>query len=447
MSTADKASGSLKRTFGLATLVAFGVGDILGAGIYGLIGKVAGHVGYACWTSFAAALIVAALTGLSYAELGSRLPRSAGEAYFAQRAFRLQWLAYLIGFLVLLSGIVSVSTVSHIFAGYLKEGFLPSVPAWTMRLGFLVLISFVTFWGIRQVSAVNVVCTLVEISGLLFIIFLGLSYFGQVDYLDFTSGTSGAGDTSGLPYGLILSGGVLAFYSFIGFEDMVNVSEEVKDPQRLVPRAILISLAIAAVIYGLTAIAAVSVVPPAELAAAEAPLMLVVQRAAPGFPIGIFNIIALFAVTNTALVNFVMGSRLLYGMANQKLLPSALATVHSKRGTPDIAIGLILVITMILTLVLAKETLAGSTSLILLMVFFVVNLSLVTMKLRKDPLPSPRVFQIPLPVPILGTLATLGLACFVSKKALLSVAILAPCGIVLYLIYRLVARIFTAPDS
>ena len=439
-------SGDLKRTFGLVTLVAFGLGDILGAGIYGLIGKIAGTAGYACWLSFMAALVVAALTGLSYAELSGRLPRSGGEAYFAHRAFRRPALASIVGFMVLLSGIVSVSTVSHIFGGYFAEmlketvgtGAGRDILSATVRIVFLIGVALVTFWGIRQSSAVNVICTLIEVSGLLVVIVVGLSHFGSVNYFDFTPGNV---ELDGkLALGLVLSGGVLAFYSFIGFEDLVNVSEEVKDPRRHMPKAILIALAIAAVMYGLVAIAAVSVVAPAELFRAEAPLMLVLERGISGISpetmttiTTVFGVVALFAVTNTALVNFVMGSRLVYGMARQELLPPVFGRVHARRGTPDVAIAAMLVVTILLTLLLTRETLGGTTSVILLTVFFVVNLSLVVLKMRQEPTPA-NCFTTPMFVPILGAAAAVTLVGFAQEKAFHTVSIITLIGLALTVI-------------
>jgi APA family basic amino acid/polyamine antiporter len=162
-----------------------------------------------------------------------------------------------------------------------------------------------------------------------------------------------------------------------------------------------------------------------------------VERAAPGFPMSLFTLIALFAVTNTALVNFVMGSRLLYGMARRNLLPAALGRVHPGRSVPHVSIFLILGITLLLTLTLGKATLAGTTSLVLLVVFFVVNVSLVIIKLRKDEAGS-EVVRVPLFVPVMGAVLTIGLALFVKERAMWSFLILAPAGIVLYLLYQLI---------
>jgi len=446
VSSPDPSAPSLKRSFGLVTLVAFGIGDILGAGIYGLIGNVAREVGNAVWASFLVAFIVAAFTGLSYVELGSRLPHAGGEARYAESAFRRKWLAYLVGFLVLLSGIVSISTVSHIFANYLtaQDGLLPWMPPEIARLLFLLGIAGVTYWGIQQSSTTNVICTLVEMGGLLVVVIVALPSFGSVDYLELPVGEGGV-PLEGVPIWALLGGGVLAFYSFIGFEDLANVAEEVKDPRRNLPRAIVIALSVAALFYGLVSIAAVSVVPHEELATskATAPLLEVVRRAAPDFPIRIFSVVALFAVTNTALVNFVMGSRLLYGMANQGLVPAALGRVHAGRSTPHLSILLMLLVTMALTSSLEKATLAGTTSLVLLVVFFVVNLSLIALKLRREEVEE-GVVQVPLFVPFTGAALTVALAFATQEKALISFAIIAAAGVLLYLAARLVRRRRTA---
>jgi amino acid transporter len=245
---------------------------------------------------------------------------------------------------------------------------------------------------------------------------------------------------------LILQGGGLAFYSFRGFEDMVNVAEETKHPERHLPKAILISLLVAAIFYGAVSISAVSVLTPAQLDASRAPLLDVVGAAAPGFPMWLFSVIALFAVTNTALVNFVMGSRLLFGMSQQRLLPAALGKVHTGRGTPDLAIAVIFAITMILSLALAKETLGGSTSLVLLTVFLLVNVSLVLLKFRDEATPRPG-FSVPVVFPIAAAIACALLAFYVSMKSLLTVLILGPCGILLFLIYSMASKRARPPGA
>ena len=413
----------LKRSLGFFSLVAFGVGDILGAGVYALIGKGTGLVGPIYWVCFLAALIVAALTGLSYAELGSRFPRSAGESFYTLKAFGKPFLSYGVGFLVLMSGVISMAVVSHAFAGYVRA-IWPAFPAPVIILLFFLLLAVINFWGIQESSFTNVICTLVEVSGILVVIGAGLQYAGKVNYLEMIP-ADGKDPTTAF-----FQASILAFYAFIGFEDMVKAAEESHQPERSIPRAIIVSLAIVTILYVLTALAAVSVVPVAELARSSAPLMLVVERGFPAFPRGIFTLIALFAVTNTALVNFVMGSRLLYGMAKEGLAPSVLGRVHAIRSTPHVAIVVVFLIALLLALTGTLTLLAQSTSLILLIVFFLVNGSLLMLKIR---FPDERsAFRVFFGVPVGGALSALALIYYIDPKAYVSVFILMVLAVAFY---------------
>ncbi|NUQ01963.1 MAG: amino acid permease, partial [Armatimonadetes bacterium] len=326
---ADAARPTLARTMGLGALVIYGVGDMLGAGIYALIGKVAGAMGNAIWLAFVISMLAALLTGLSYASLGSRYPRAAGAAYVTQRAFGRPFLSYLVGLAVMASGLTSFGTQARSFSGYFGD-LVAGVPAPLLILAFIGLLTLVNFWGMRQSTWLNIVCTTVEVSGLLIIIAVGMRFWGAVNYLE-TPRPEGVPLPLGLP--LVLHGAVLTFYSFVGFEDMINVVEEVKDPRRTFPKAVVLALLVVTVVYLAVSITAVSVVPYAELAASKAPLVEVVRRAAPGFPAWLFTAISLFAITNTALLNYIMGSRLLYGMSRQGLLPAFLGRVHPVRRT------------------------------------------------------------------------------------------------------------------
>lgn len=420
--------GELKRSLGLAALIVYGIGDILGAGIYALIGKIAGLVGTSAWLAFLFSLGVALLTGFSYAELGSRFPRSAGAALYSLKAFRKPVFSYFIGFLILMSGVVSMATVSHAFAGYV-HAIWSGIPTPMIVISFLFALTVINFWGINESSLTNMFCTALEVTGIVIVILAGFKFLGHVDYLEITPPEGKSHATA------FFQASVLAFYAFIGFEDMANVAEETKEPEKFLPIAIITSLGVVAILYISTALAAVSIVAPTELAASSAPLMLVVQRGFPQIPTGLFTLIALFAVTNTALVNFIMGSRLLYGMAKERLMPSFLSRVHPKHHTPYVAIGVVLVIAVALALTGTLVALAQSNSLILLTVFFLINISLIVIKLRKDePLPK---FQIPLWIPFLGSLSSLFLAFFVGQKALFTVITLLSLGLVTYLLMRI----------
>jgi APA family basic amino acid/polyamine antiporter len=398
----DTSSPALKRNIGLTALVLFGVGDILGAGVYGLIGKTANEMGNMVWLAFLVSLVAAGLTGLSYASLGSRFPRAGGAAYITLRAYRVPFLSYLVGLAVLASGLTSMATAARVFAGYLN-GLMPSLPPLAIAIGFSLVIAGIVFRGIRESLFANGICTLIEVSGLFLVIAVGLPYIGEVNYLDATSPTNLAGDVT---LTLALTGAVLTFYSFVGFEDMLNVAEEVKQPHSTLPRAMLLALLIASLIYMTIALVAVSVLTPAVLGASGQPLVDVVAKAAPWFPTSAFSLIALFAVANTALLNFVMGSRLLYGMASQGLVPRALARVHSGRNTPHMAIMTVWCIFFVLVLSGDISSLARSTSVLLLCCFVLVNIALVILKSRETEKPH---FDVPVIVPVLGALVCLAM--------------------------------------
>ena len=325
---------SLKRTIGPAQMALYGLGSMLGAGIYGLIGKAAGQAGNAVWLSFVVALVAALLTALSYASLGSRYPRAAGAAYVTERAYGFPLLSFMTGLALVCSGLTSIATQSQVFAANIAALFgLESVPLSWLALGFLLILTGIVFRGIRESMWVNVLCTLIEAGGLVLVIIVGASYWGSVDYLE-TPALPG-GDHAAL---LVMQAAVLAFFAFIGFEDMINVAEETRDPERTVPLGLILAMAAAAVLYISVAVTAVSVVPWKELAAAPGPITAVMERAAPTLPPVLFTAITLFAVANTALVNYVTASRLVYGMARQGLLPQRLGDVHAARRTPHLAV-------------------------------------------------------------------------------------------------------------
>jgi amino acid transporter len=392
---------TLRRTIGPVQMALYGLGSMLGAGIYGLIGKAAGQVGNAVWLAFVVALVAALLTALSYASLGSRHPRAAGAAYVAQRAYGFPLLSFLVGLALVCSGLTSIATQSQVFAANLIALFgLESLPVSWLALGFLLVLTGVVFRGIRESMWVNVLCTLIEASGLILVVAVGISYWGTVDYFE-TPATLG-GDHAFL---LVMQGAVLAFFAFIGFEDMYNVAEEVREPERNLPLGLILAMALAAVIYIAVAITAVSVVPWQELAEAPGPITEVVARAAPLIPPIVFTAITLFAVTNTALVNYVTASRLIYGMACQGLLPQALGAVHAGRRTPHLAIAALFLVLAPLALIGTIAELAAATVLLLLAVFTVVNGALFVLKRRKGEKPGR--FEVPLFVPALGAVVCL----------------------------------------
>jgi len=411
-STSEAHEPSLARRIGLASLVVFGVGDMVGAGIYGTIGVAAANLGNAVWLAFVGSMIAAMLTGLSYASLASRLPRAGGASHIVYRAYRARWLAYVVGLAVVASGLTSMATSSNVFAANLAvflDGipWLGALPVPALVFGFIGVVALINFIGIRESIWANWLCTLIEVAGLVFVVAVGMRYWGSVDYLE-TPPAEGALD-GGLDLSLIASGAVLTFFAFIGFEDMLNVAEEVKRPERTMPLGIVSALSITALIYIAVSITAVSVVDYRDLGNVElgAPLQQITARAAPWLPEWIFGFVTLFAVANTVLINYIMGSRLLYGMARDRLVPGVLGKVHAKTRTPHVAILVLLVIVVALALAGEIAELAAATSLLLLFVFVIVNVALLVLKRRPDEPPGR--FELPAIVPLLGALVCLGL--------------------------------------
>ncbi len=396
----------LKRSIKWPQLMLYGIGSMLGAGIYGLVGKAAGVMGGAVWIAFMVSMVAALLTALSYASIASRYPKAGGAAYVSYRAYRQPWLSYVVGLMVLCSGLSSIATQSKVVAENLNSligldwawGIL-GTPGHTVFLAaaFGLVIAGIVFRGITESLWVNALCTAMEVSGLLLVIVVGLPYWGAVDLMEVPAQADG---TSAFTFALVMQGAVLTFFSFLGFEDMLNVAEEAENPNRTMPIAVIGAMLVASAIYIMVAITAVSVVPWPELAAAPAPLKHVVEIAAPWFPALGFVIITIAAVANTALVNFVMGSRLLYGMSRQGLLPEAVGLVHGRRRTPHVAVLIILAIVLLLQLAGNIEQLASATVLLLLTVFVLVNGALVVLQRREGS--HAGCFNVPLAVPLGG---------------------------------------------
>lgn len=398
----DQKPATLIQTIGPWQILFYGLGSMLGAGVYVLIGKAAGVLGNAVWLAFVAAMVAALLTGLSYASVGSRYAKAGGAAYVTQRAFRKNWLSYAVGIAVMMSGLTSMATGLQAIAENLIPAGNPFLAKMLAIVGALLLGSII-YRGIRESMWANLFCTFVEVGGLLFIIAVGAGYWGKVDYFEVPPSAAGSG-LAGISAIVILQGAVLTFFSFIGFEDILNISEEAKDPRRSIPFGLVGAMIVATLVYMAVAITAVSVLPWQELAASPAPLMEVAKRAAPWFN-GIEHLylfITIFSIANTALLNYLMGSRLLYGMANQKLIPRFFGKIHSVRRTPHVAIFALFAIVSVLIVAGGVKQLAEATALLLLSVFIVVNLSLVVLKLRPG---EPKGgFEVPVFVPILGAL-------------------------------------------
>ena len=409
--TTPREQPALKRVMGPKLLLLFIVGDILGTGVYALTGDVASAVGGAAWLPFLIAFAVAMVTAFSYLELVTKYPQAAGAALYTHKAFGIHIFTFLVAFVVMSSGITSASTASRAFASNLVEGFkldLGDTGILFIALGFMALVALVNFRGVGESVKANVVLTLIELSGLLLVIMVGLWAFvdGNPDFSRVVAFESSADKGTFLA---ITTATSLAFFAMVGFEDSVNMAEETKDPVKIFPKVMLTGLTITGIIYVLVAIVSVALVPVGQLADSDTPLVEVVRAGAPGLPIGdILPFISMFAVSNSALINMLMASRLIYGMAKHRVLPSVLGRVHQDRCTPWVAIlfttGLsVLLITYVsLASSDAVAVLGGTTSLLLLAVFAVVNVAVLV--LRRDT-SATKYFRAPTVPPIIGMIA------------------------------------------
>jgi amino acid transporter len=400
--TAGQPATELRPVISRAMLTVFILGDILGAGIYALVGEVGGEVAGAIWTAFLLAGIVAAFTAVSYAELVTKYPQAAGAALYVHRAFKQPVFTFVVAFAVMSSGLASAATIATAFGGdYLAE--FVDLPATLVGVVFIALLGLVNFRGIKESVSLNLGLTTIELCGLLLVVVIGLAYLldGGGDpgrALEFSSGHS-------VPLA-ILGGAALAFYALIGFEDSVNVAEETRDPARTFPRALFVGLAVAGALYMLVTVVASMAVPTRTLADSSGPLLEVVDQGPLGMSTRVFSAIALFALANGALINLIMASRLTYGMARQGIVPGAFGRVHAGRRTPFVAIAFTAALAAVLVIVGDLETLADTTVMLLLGVFVCVHVAV--LRLRRDPVQHAH-FHAPTVLPVLGILVCLAL--------------------------------------
>lgn len=399
--SASAAEPSLHRVMGPWLLLLFIVGDILGTGIYALTGQVAKQVGGVVWLPFVIAFVVALVTAFSYLELVTKYPKAAGAALYTHKAFGIHFVTFIVAFAVMCSGITSASTASRAFAANMSNALglnLSGVGITLIGLGFMAVVAVVNFRGVGESVKANVVLTCVELTGLLIIIFIGLWAIGAGEgdvsrVIQFRGGDGGI-------FWPVIAATTLAFFAMVGFEDSVNMAEECKDPTRHFPKVLLAGLGITGVIYVLVSISAITLVAPDQLGEGETPLLQVVQRGAPNFPLWMFGFITMFAVANSALINMLMASRLVYGMSREHVLPPTLGKVHKKRRTPYVAIGFTTLLAFaLITFVGEVPALGGTTALLLLCVFTVVNVAVLV--LRRDPV-NHQHFRTPTILPVLG---------------------------------------------
>lgn len=389
---------ALKRTLTLPLLTFFGLGTILGAGIYVLVGEVAGLAGMHAPLAFVVAAVVASFTAFSYAELAARHPTSAAEAVYVQEGFGRPWLSMLAGALVLFAALASAAALANGFAAYLR--LFVDVPAWTAVLAVLLALGALAAWGIHESARAAAVATLIEIGGLLLVVAVsGESLLALPQRLPEL-----APPLRGAAWPGIFLAAFVAFFAFIGFEDMANLAEEVIEPERTMPRAILLALAIATALYLLVAVTAVLALSRAELAGNDAPLALMYAKATGREPFFI-GLIALFAVLNGALVLLIRAARVLHGLSARGWLPAGLGRVHPVRRTPMLATAVVTAATLVLALALPLASLARATSAAILVVFCLINLALLRIR-RRVPAP-PGVRGYPAVVPLAGCVLSL----------------------------------------
>ena len=373
----------LKRRMGLFQLTMYGVGLILGAGIYVLIGEAVGFAGDSVWIAFVLGSIVALFAGLSYAELSSLFPKAAAEYVFIKNAFKNNFFAFVIGWLTAITSIITAATVALGFGGYFAEFF--QVPIIISAIGLLGILSLVNFIGIRESAWTNTVFTIIEAGGLILIIIIGFTVLNPepVNYTESPSGFTG-----------IAIAFVLIFFAFIGFEDMANVAEEVKNPKKTLPRAIILSVLISGIIYILVSLAVVRVVNWEELATSSAPMAMVAERGLGSEAHLVLSSIALFAITNTVLITLVAGSRIFYGMAREKVFPSLLEKIHFKTKTPWIAVLVILITSIGFTFIGDIVIVANITVFAIVITFASVNLAVIVLRYTEPNIE--RKFKVPL---------------------------------------------------
>lgn len=388
---------TLKRSMNLLILTFYGLGTIVGAGIYVLIGEVAAVAGSYMPLSFLLAGIIALFTGLSYTELASRFPVSAGEAVYLKNAWNRNWLSGLVGWMIVLTGIVSAAAISNGFAGYLNV-FIDMERYWAIIILILVLCG-VAVYGIKVSANAIFIITVLGLTGLAYVVWIASGMERIADQAVVTNSTllPNFSNING-----ILVGTFLAFYAFIGFEDMVNVIEEVKDPLRNFPIAILLAIALSMLCYLGVSYMVLQVSTSEQLAQSGAPLADLVIRA--GVNPSFIGLISLLAVVNGALVQIIMASRVMYGMAKIKLAPSRLAKVNAWTRTPVLATVTVVALVLGFALLLPLARLAQLTSLIMLLVFVSINIALIVIKRRSSS--NVAIIHVPVFVPFLGAISS-----------------------------------------
>ena len=410
-------------------LVFFVLGDILGAGIYALVGEVGAETGGAIWAPFLLALFLALFTAFSYAELVTKYPGAAGAALYVNKAFGMPFFTFIVAFAVLASGLASAATIGRAFGGQYLSAFV-DWPTVAVGLGFLAVIAAINLRGIRESMRFNFALTLIEVAGLLLVITIGTAAL-----------SSGLGEPSralefdrdGSVFMAILGGAGIAFFALIGFEDSVNLAEEAKRPRVDYPWALFGGLLAAGAIYLVVTLVASMVVPVDRLASSSAPLLEVTSIGPLAVPDRVFSAIALFALANGALINLIMASRLMYGMSEQGVVPGLFGRILPNRRTPWAAIAFTTALAAGLLVTGDLGDLAETTVLLLLAVFAIVNVAVLV--LRKDTVGVDH-FRSPTAMPVIGFVVSIGLMTTKDGEDFLRAAILVGIGVLLWFLTR-----------
>lgn len=383
----------LKRELELFEVTLSGLGIILGAGIYALIGKASGLAGNSLWMSFAISAFIAIFTGLSYAELSSMFPKASAEYEYTSNAFGKR-LAFIIGWLIILSGVIGASTVALGFGGYFKALF--NIPIITSALVLIIALSFLLFWGIKESARFAIVATLIEVAGLLIIIFIGVPYLGKVDYFEMPMGMAG-----------VFQASALVFFAYTGFESIVKLSEETKSPEKTIPKGLIFAILISIVIYILVAISVVSVIGWEKLSVSDAPLSDIAFSAFGSNAFVLLTIIALFSTSNTVLLMMLGSSRIIYGMSDSLHLPNILSKIHFSRRTPWTAIIVTSVLSLLFVFAGDIAFVANVANFTLFVTFFVINTALIVLRFKEPQTVRP--FRVPFTIGKFPLIALLGM--------------------------------------
>lgn len=415
----------LKRELSLLEVTLCGVGIILGAGIYALIGAGAEHAGNAVWLSFALGAVIAGITGLSYAELTSMYPEAGAEYEYSRHAFGKK-AAFIVGWLVIFASIIGATAVSIGFGGYFAGFF--NVPWFLGSLLIIVSSTAVLLLGVQHSARLGAIITLIEAAGLVFIIFIGVPYIGNQNLIE-------APSISG-----VMAGAAIVFFAFIGFEELARLSEETKNATSVMPKALILSIVISTILYILVAVSAVSIVGWQALAQSRAPLALVAEAASGESAFYSLSVIALFSTANTVLLIMLAASRFLYGMSKGHSIPNFFRTVSKKTGVPWIAVIATGILSSLLLPLGNIGLVASAVDFALFAAFIVINLSLIKLRYSKPDYKRP--FKTPLAIgkmpllPLLGIVFTLVLMASIETTVIAIGLIVTVIGVVIALLFE-----------